>query len=593
VWDPALYLDVLQAKVVQHRLPLAQGGPDDKQPRTYRPANITVVEKRTPWFGLRDLGSERFLLQREWVDTFWAAHKGNLCDKDFVLAWIGTPGTGKTASLNALLCLYLKAADTERKRPHGPVIARKRYVALIFPNAGFFYVFDTHAQSAQQISLTEDPRTASLVKYDGDILVLHDLGKYPPLTPNTRPTVLATSPRRSKYKEFLKDSSSKGRYYTPLFSDNEMQFMHDLLSLHGATPNYAAHFRQIPEKHRQLAEHLAALPTGTATSWQHLAALYDNVPRLVFQIGDDEFLSQLRQFGREHLSMFNTAAEPTEKVDLLLAYISDGKGDCERIDFKRGLVAQAIRGLMAELTSRELVQLAEYTTSGQTFQDAMHEFWTRFATAAPVVQLHPNGALAKPGADFCDLWQSFVGTIKSERSAMPFTGLVKTQLRHGTYYKPFIPNYPLIDAFFYRKLDKAGIVQLLCFQMTIADEYKTTTSSLQQWVGRFAKEFVDEKGDAVEMFPGKKAIPRIKSKPCCEPQLQLHLVYVTTNSGFGYQELAGNDKRLARENLRRRSSCVITMWWPCALHEYRWVCACCISWVKTCLSWFNPTQAGS
>ena len=119
-WSHTLYHDVLFSEKVDHKLPDAVSGTvaDAAVPqpagssrrggdhlletgpmRIYAPTTISLITKKTPWFGLTArLG---LLLERKWVDGFWRRYKDSLAADIHKVAFIGTPGTARPSPSTA------------------------------------------------------------------------------------------------------------------------------------------------------------------------------------------------------------------------------------------------------------------------------------------------------------------------------------------------------------------------------------------------------------------------------------------------------------------------------------------------------------
>ena len=126
---------------------------------------------------------------------------------------------------------------------------------------GWYYIFDTRQKHACRVPLTSPRRVDHLaVPFHGNVLELHDLGRDPPMTPNTLPTVLAISLQYNKYREFMK--SSPNFYFVSLPTDAEMDFM--------AKNVFSG------------LDYSNAWPEKSCKNWKEAAYYYGNVPRYIF-----------------------------------------------------------------------------------------------------------------------------------------------------------------------------------------------------------------------------------------------------------------------------------------------------------------------
>ena len=246
-------------------------------------AKVQLLKKSSNWFGF---GSD-LLLVRDWHHCFWDKFSSQLALDDHRFAIIGTPGTGKTVSLNVFLLWYLQAAAS--LDPKTKDIAKKRYVVLVLPNELRWILFDTEKKMTCEgkIGKLEE----ALEPIEKQLLVLHDIGNGSPITSRTLPTVIATSPKYEKYNEFMKGEFSR-RFYAPLYTDEEMDF-----AAQKVFPN---------------CDYTKVWPGDpTCTTWQRAAYYFGNVPRHVFSSTPDEGIKVELQCKTLDFATFFECVSPT------------------------------------------------------------------------------------------------------------------------------------------------------------------------------------------------------------------------------------------------------------------------------------------
>ena len=199
------------------------------------------------------------VIVRQWMRDFIDTCLPNLLDKSAVgYIVIGTPGIGKSVSINYFLWRYLNL-------PNGDSRKRWRYVIALLPKEGEYCVFDTEKQVTVKLRLDSAPINGFIDRLgENNVLVLHDIGHQPgPVTTHKVPTILFTSPKREKYKDYFKN----GRvciFYAPPPNPTEMSFM--------ATNVFRITFEDV----------WRGLRDPPVKDWQGAAYYFGSVPPLVF-----------------------------------------------------------------------------------------------------------------------------------------------------------------------------------------------------------------------------------------------------------------------------------------------------------------------
>ena len=270
------------------------------------------------WFGAKkdDLPADTILV-RNWHKALWDRHKDKLATDHYQVIIIGTPGIGKSLGLNYILWEYLRAPKAVQK---------KRYVALILPNSNEYFLFDTTTKKACRRDFFGRQELSHLIPFLDDLLVLHDLGTDAPVTPSDLPTVLATSPKEDKYKEFRKNASNACLFYVPLFTDAEMDYM--AANIMPSDHNYDAAWQE-PRKRKQ------------CTCWRDVAYFYGNVPRLVFGRSSfhNSIINQLDSLRQEKMEL---RIPPESRIPAIVEYVPSTDFKNVSIQFRSGYVAACI-----------------------------------------------------------------------------------------------------------------------------------------------------------------------------------------------------------------------------------------------------------
>jgi hypothetical protein len=96
----------------------------------------------------------------------------------------------------------------------------------VLPKTQEYYVFDTETQVAAKLRLDSAPINGFIDRLgENNVLVLHDIGHQPgPVTTHKVPTILFTSPKREKYKDYFKNGGVC-IFYAPPPNPTEMSFM--------------------------------------------------------------------------------------------------------------------------------------------------------------------------------------------------------------------------------------------------------------------------------------------------------------------------------------------------------------------------------
>ena len=208
-----------------------------------------------------------------WKNTFYQPDPASgAVPKRYVL--IGTPGIGKSASINYFLWRYLNTANDDK---------RWRYIIALLPKEREYYVFDTEKAAAARIKLVNHHVNAFADRLGEDnVLVLHDLGIDPPIISETLAAMVFTSPNMRKTHEYRKDTQTVTSHYVPVPDDNEMEYMAQYV-FNGI--DYGAIWSTLPQ----------VVKSGRPINgWRDVAYFVGNVPRHVFaRLANSDLLSTI------------------------------------------------------------------------------------------------------------------------------------------------------------------------------------------------------------------------------------------------------------------------------------------------------------
>ena len=310
------------------------------------------------WFGADDdtlLGPNKLLI-RDWHKALWERYSESIASNFHQVVIVGTPGTGKSVSLNYILWKYLTAPKAVQK---------KRYVALILPNSGSYYLFDTQ----DKVACREDLTAFSKNPVEKDVLVLHDLVGDAPLTSRALPTVLATRSNAASCHEFTKVNRSYC-FYVPFPTDAEMDFM-------------ATHL--IPSDHN----YDRAWEGVSCKSWREVAYFYGNVPRLVFgrRSQHDAIVYQL---GSLDLGRTKTCPYGPEVYPWLLEYVPTQHYTRWFARFRQGYVTVCIADKLHAWLDGKWEKIVRFGNHGHVFEGIAHEALIRHPEGLPGFRLDEN-----------------------------------------------------------------------------------------------------------------------------------------------------------------------------------------------------------
>ena len=522
-WDKIMYANVKRATVVELKdVSYSEIQDDGSKKMVSRDVRFLKTAGGMPWFGAPDkeivLPSDELLI-RKWHEDLWETQKSRLAETPGVIV-AGTPGIGKTMALNYFLHKYLNVSTAHEPGSE----EKKRYIALILPNARRYYIFDTMEEQVCDLPITKGREVDDLIPFYSDLFLLHDLGAERPMTPSTLPTVVATSPNIEKYNEFSK--SVKHMFYAPLLDNIEMEAL-----ARKACPSFS---------------YAKVWAGADCKSWQEAAFYYGNVPRSVFStsnIDQGKITKQLADLTLTSLAAFK--GSPTIKVnDLLVELIpSPDYTDC-KYRYRLGYVTDeiAFKTLAKQLDQWE--KIVEFTTDGHIFEAVLHRFLAKFPEKlrldgmkalhppSPQVPCDTNAALRK-------LWPS------GRWTAVPFSANQKTVLTKGAYYYPTKANFAVIDSFIFSRPTTKGVgkgtIGLVCFQMTLQKSHEATGNALQKFIDEFCSCFtldgsVESKLN-ICVNGGGLVLEAISAKKTESYPLELHLIYLTKDSKLGYQNL--------------------------------------------------------
>ena len=513
-WDKCLYASVKDAAVpVLKNVTCMEEQTDGSMKNVSRDVHFLKTAGGMPWFGATDgdpvLPADE-LLMRQWHDDLWTLQKSRLTAVGGVIV-IGTPGIGKSMALNYFLYKYLNLVDETT------VVAHKRYVALILPNLGKYYIFDTKDKVACWLDISTSRGVDDLIPFNDELFVLHDLGSEKPLTPRNLPTIVATSPKLEKYHEF-----SKGGYrqfFAPLLDNVEMT--------------------ALSKKVHSSFSYAAVWPGGVCKCWQEAAFFYGNVPRSVFSThsDSDQINKQLTNLTLANLADMNGL--PTMKVNDLLAELIPTSPDytTSKYRYRPGFVTDeiAFKQLAAKLD--EWQKIVKFTSGGHMFEAILHRFLAKFPERLrldDMWSLCPASASVKliSNAELRKYWPT-AGSWK----AVPFSSHQRTSLKRGVYYYPTKPNFAVVDSFFFLRPKKK--IVLICFQITMQGSHKTKGQTLQKFIEEFASLFVLE-GSSLSILDkaaGLTLMTTSADNSTASYALEVHLIHLTQDSTFAYQEL--------------------------------------------------------
>ena len=503
---------------------------------------ITLLEKSTPWLGVAAADGDEcanVLIVRKWHHAFWERHKDVLHKKGLLVAIIGTPGIGKTIALNFILWKLLTSPiDSKTGRPQA--MGPRRYVVLILPKAKWVHVFDTKEKSMASADSVAGGIGAAIVRlvptYATESIILHDLGKDDPATPDWLPTVLATSPKASKYNEFLKSSCiGAPKFYAPLYSDDEMELV--------ATNVWRT----------QRADQ-----EGT---WQERAAKYGNVPRLVFEATAEKATAWTETAMTNIVAVSSNAAACTNFLngdlqagtsDTLLCYVpSPTYTRYENVVTRSPWVLQQLTAKRYDVVISAARDAILNTSDGVTFERAML-----------LLLVGDNGSLftkdsitvqhAADGNGHVDLFDQSAPLLPLQHGCQVVNFPNRTNFLMGnTLYVPHSRTFPLVDAFVYvPAVGNQIAAQLICFQFTIAKDHKPTASTLKSFIEEFNKNSLFWTGKSLEkqlhatiVADGKKRLQLDRSAPVGSngaarvDNLAITIVYVIRPGKFAHTDL--------------------------------------------------------
>jgi hypothetical protein len=546
VWDKSLYANVKNATMTS----LTEEQIEGSEKKKLRRVRFLKTAGGMPWFGAETQGvlPPDELLLRKWHVDLWEARNrlqtDNSSPKSNIIV-IGTPGIGKSIALNYLLYMYLNAAKK-------PAIVNKRYVAMILPNAGKYYVFDTKGEAACAKDIVVTPWTTDdLIPLQHDLFVLHDLGNDSPMTPKHLPTVVATSPKLSKYHEFAKGNSRE--FYVPLLESFEMTALSKKVA-----PSFSYH---------------GVWPGVECKRWQDAAFYYGNVPRNVFSTRSDQekIVDQLRRLSFSQLKDLNGL--PTTEVNDWLVELIPVRQDytSKTYRYRPGYVTDeiAFKQLVANLDEWE--KIVQFTTSGHMFETVLHWFLAKFPEKLHLDQmweLHPRAPPA-PLAVTAEL-RTFWPTADAWRS-VPFSSDQVTSLQPSVYYYPMKPNFAVVDSFLFLRSKKSKKkIALLCFQMTLQRSHETTGEKLQAFITEFNSRFtLDGLKLNLCLNASRTGLSLAATPPSPEQgaaasyDLELHLIYLTKEEKF-----------FAHQKLKGGSATDRTIWSCIKQYRYSTKCLC-------------------
>ena len=405
-------------------------------------------------------------------------------------------------------------------------MASKRYVALIFPNDGLYYLFDTKQKAACCFPLSASWASMTpLHLVAKELFVLHDLGKDAPMTPKTLPTVIATSPKYAKCNEFLKDGGRT--FYTPVFDDKEMQFVADTF----CTP---------------FGFDYTKLWDNTTTTWQRLAHKFDNVPRQVFGCNSEKNamvhqLTALCHYTLDQFQKMSTGFQATRDInDRLVVYVPNSTFDEVVIALRRGYVSERLAEEVIYCQLSEYSRIVNFTNNGHVFESVLHQFLASFPqklNPKAMKQIRPGEPDINVPADFTTMWPA-----ADRWEATQFGSDTKVRLQQGHYYYPRDTSFPVIDSFL-----TETTMTLLCFQLTISRDHPTTAAKVELWLKKLEElfEYSTEKylHGQISFVPSLEHDVVSVNFPADDVtlkfDLKIHFVYITPQTAFQYQPLAG------------------------------------------------------
>lgn len=307
VWDKNLY-ELFRAPQLEDPANDPKNPANETHPH---PIQLLKLSEGKKWLAL-DGQESNILVVRRWMSEFWdkmfyQPDPAPKVSKRYVL--IGTPGIGKSASMNYFLWRYLNA-------PNGASQKRWRYVVALLPTKVEYYVFDTKSAAATRSKLAAHDVNVFIDRLgEKNVLVLHDLGRDPPIISHSLPAIVFTSPKMEKTHEYMK-STPVFVYYVPVPDDDEMECMArcvfnglDYRAIWGSQPVVVKSGR-------------------TVEGWRDVAYFVGNVPRHVFApegVGTclNHLESKLNSLDLEKLSK-NSAKEFEELSDSII-YIVPSK----------------------------------------------------------------------------------------------------------------------------------------------------------------------------------------------------------------------------------------------------------------------------